>query len=78
MTRARLTPHDAVTALEDLRDAIRNVLSLDTPHAYTGAVLRDLTTRFDGDLADALSRADAVLDGLIEADELAAAEEEEE
>lgn len=72
------TSHDAVAALEDLRDAIRNVLSLDTPQTYTGAALREMTTRFDGDLADALARADKVLEGLIEAAELAADEEEEE
>jgi hypothetical protein len=75
---APATPADAVAALEDLRDAVRNVLSLDTMSGVGANALRELTTRFDGDLADALSRADKVLDGLIEANELAAAEAEEE
>jgi hypothetical protein len=78
MRPAPTTPHDAVTALEDLRDAARNVLSLDGMNGMSTAAMRDLTTRFDGDLADALARADKVLDGLIEADELAAEDEEEE
>jgi hypothetical protein len=75
---APATPADAVAALEDLRDAVRNVLSLDTMSGVGANALREITARFDGDLADALSRADKVLDGLIEANELAAAEAEEE
>jgi len=77
MTHA--TPGDAVTALEDLRDAVRNVITLEAAQGtYSAAVLRELTTRFDGDLADALARADKVLDGLIAASEDAALNEEEE
>jgi hypothetical protein len=65
------TPGDAIAALEDLRDAIRNVLSLDVLAAGPQA-MRELTTRFDTDLAEALTRADAVLDGLVQAAEDAA------
>lgn len=77
MTHA--TPGDAVKALEDLRDAVRNVITLEAAQGtYSAAVLRELTARFDGDLADALDRADNVLDGLIAASEEAALNEEEE
>ena len=69
------TPADAVAALEDLRDAIRNVLSLDTLHAGP-EVTREMTARFDDDLAEALTRADKVLDGLVQAAEDAEDNEE--
>jgi len=71
------TSHDAAAALEDLRDAIRNVLSLEQSSTFSAAVLHDLTTRFDGDLADALARADKVMEALAEASELSDEEEEE-
>ena len=70
--RAHPTPGDAINALEDLRDAVRNMLSLDTMQGVTLNVLREMTTRFDTDLADALDRADKVLDGLVQAAEDAA------
>lgn len=70
---AHTTPGDAITALEDLRDAVRNVLSLEaTQGTYSSSLLREMTTRFDTDLADALDRADKVLDGLVQAAEDAA------
>ena len=69
------TPADAVAALEDLRDAIRNVLSLDTLRAGPEAT-REMTARFDDDLAEALTRADKVLDGLVQAAEDAEDNEE--
>lgn len=68
---AHTTPGDAITALEDLRDAVRNVLSLDTLRA-SPELTREMTSRFDADLADALDRADKVLDGLVQAAEDAA------
>jgi hypothetical protein len=71
------TPADAVAALEDLRDAIRNVLSLDTLRAGPETT-REMTSRFDADLADALTRADKVLDGLVQAAEDAEEDPEEE
>jgi hypothetical protein len=67
MTHA--TPADAVAALEDLRDAVRNALSLDTMKGIGPDIARELTARFDTDLADALTRADRVLDGLVQAAE---------
>lgn len=69
MTIHHATPADAVAALEDLRDAVRNVLSLDTMGGFDPALIKEMTARFDTDLAEALNRADKVLDGLVQAAE---------
>jgi len=71
------TPGDAVAALEDLRDAVRNVMTLADTAAGPN-VMRDLAHRFDADLHDAMDRADKVLDGIVAAAEDAALNAEEE
>ena len=59
-------------ALEDLRDAVRNTLSLNDLPPMSDAARRALVARFDGDLADALRAADKALDDAVEAAETAA------